>query len=743
VILSDKELDSLIQAHCGKPHDLLGMHPCVWKGKKGVVVRALLHDADSCEVVFLGEGKEDRHALEKIHPAGLFEGWFPAAVATTKYRLRVVRHNLEVRQFYDPYAYASTLSDQDQYLFNEGNEIRLYEKLGAHVRNVDGVPGVAFAVWAPNARRVSVVGNFNRWDGRYHPMRILNESGVWEIFIPGLGAGEKYKFEICGADGHVRLKTDPCGSYFEGHPHHAAIVWQSRYQWQDQEWMEKRRIINWANKPISVYEVHLGSWRRVVEDGNRMLTYKELALALVDYVHEMGFTHVELLPVAEYPFDGSWGYQVTGFFAPTHRFGNPDDFKFLVDAFHQKGIGVILDWVPAHFPKDSFALAEFDGTRLYEHHDPRQGYHHDWGTLIFNYGRNEVRNFLVANALSWLEHYHIDGLRVDAVASMLYLDYSRKAGEWIPNRFGGRENLEAIGFLRQTNETVHREYPGVFTVAEESTSFAGVTKSITEGGLGFDFKWNMGWMHDTLFYFSQDPVYRQHHHNHLTFAALYLYSEKFVSVLSHDEVVHGKSSMINKMPGFSMADKAAQLRSLYAFMWGFPGKKLLFMGGEFGQSREWRYDGSLDWHLLQYQDHSGIQRMIRDLNQIYSQYPELAWGDVSADGFRWINCQDQNSNLVAFLRMDAKQQNPLVIVAHLSGIQRDGYRIGVPADGEWNLVFSSANQAYGGPGTNGIESFLADPIPWNGYSHSIVCDLPASTVLFLKQKTSKRRKKDS
>ncbi len=733
MILSEKELDSLIQARCGKPHDLLGMHPCTWKRKKGVVVRAFLHDADTCEVVFLKEKSEDRHPLKKIHPSGLFEGWFPASIATSQYRLRVVRNNRETRQFYDPYSYECTLSEQDLYLFNEGNEMRLHEKLGSHLREVDGVPGVAFAVWAPNARRVSVVGDFNRWDGRYHPMRVLNQSGVWEIFIPGLGVGEKYKFEICGADGHVRLKTDPCGSYFEGYPHHAAIVWQSQYQWKDHEWIKRRSNADWGNRPISVYEVHLGSWRHVVEDGERALTYRELALALVDYVHEMGFTHVELLPIAEYPFDGSWGYQVTGLFAPTHRFGNPDDFKFLVDAFHQREIGVILDWVPAHFPKDSFALAEFDGTRLYEHNDPKQGYHHDWGTLIFNYGRHEVRNFLVANALSWLERYHIDGLRVDAVASMLYLDYSRKEGEWVPNRFGGRENLEAIGFLRQTNEAVHRDYPGVFTVAEESTSFAGVTKPVSEGGLGFDFKWNMGWMHDTLLYFSQDPVYRRYHHNNLTFAALYLYSEKFVSVLSHDEVVHGKGSMINKMPGGGMTDKADQLRSLYAFMWGFPGKKLLFMGSEFGQSREWRYDGSLDWHLLQYMDHSGIQKLIQDLNQLYRKYTDLAWGDAHADGFRWINCQDADSNVLAFVRMDQQQKDSLLVIGHFSGIQRLGYRIGVPAKGTWKIALCSAAAAYGGTATGEVTQYLSDPIAWDGYSQSIVCDLPAHAVLFLKQ----------
>lgn len=724
-----------MKAVCGKPHDLLGNHPCTFQGQKGRVVRTFLREVESCEVVFGNKaGGETHKQLEKIHPAGLFEGWFPEQESSEHYRLRALQHNREIRQFYDPYAFSCTLSEHDLYLFNEGNELRLYEKLGAHQRQIDGVPGVAFSVWAPNARRVSVVGGFNHWDGRYHPMRILGNSGVWEIFIPGIESGEKYKFEILGQDGNCRLKTDPFGVSFEGHPYHGAIVSDlSSYEWQDEEWLAHRKQTDWSRKPMSIYEVHPGSWRTVVEDGERPLTYREMAVTLVDYVVEMGFTHVEFLPVAEHPFNGSWGYQVTGFFAPTHRYGTPEDFMYLVDAFHRQGIGVILDWVPAHFPKDSFALAEFDGSHLYEHSDPRQGMHQDWGTLIFNYGRHEVRNFLISNALFWLDRYHIDGLRMDAVASMLYLDYSRKDGEWVPNRFGGRENLEAIDFLQRTNQAIQHYFPGVFTAAEESTSFPGVTRSVEEGGLGFDFKWNMGWMHDTLVYFSNDPIYRKHHHNALTFAGMYLYSEKFVSVLSHDEVVHGKASMLGKMPAYDISQKARQLRSLYAYMWGFPGKKLLFMGSEFGQFREWRYDGSLDWHLLQYRDHEGIQNLVRDLNIFYRDRPYLGTGDVLASGFRWISAQDADSNVIAFMRK-VEASPALIVVGHFSGQDRSQYRIGVPAPGIWKQQFNSDDPRYGGEGAGeGEVAKQAEEIAWDGYSWSIELRLPAHTVLFLEQ----------
>lgn len=706
------------------------------------MVRAFLREVESCEVVFLHEdGRETRRTLEKIHPDGVFERWMPEEETSGHYRLRAVQYNREIRQFYDPYAFSCTLSEQDLYLFNEGNELRLYEKLGAHPRQVDGVPGVSFSVWAPNARRVSVVGGFNHWDGRYHPMRILGNSGVWEIFIPGIELGEKYKFEILGRDGNCRLKIDPFGAGFEGHPYHGAIVSDlSSYEWQDEEWMARRKQVDWSREPMSIYEVHPGSWRTVVEDGERPLTYREMAVTLVDYVVEMGFTHVEFLPVAEHPFNGSWGYQVTGFFAPTHRYGTPQDFMYLVDAFHRKGIGVILDWVPAHFPKDSFALAEFDGSHLYEHSDPRQGMHQDWGTLIFNYGRHEVRNFLISNALSWLDRYHIDGLRVDAVASMLYLDYSRKDGEWVPNRFGGRENLEAIDFLQRTNKAIKTCFPGVFTAAEESTSFPGVTRPVEEGGLGFDFKWNMGWMHDTLVYFSSDPVYRKHHHNALTFAGLYLYSEKFISVLSHDEVVHGKASMLGKMPAYDVSQKARQLRSLYAYMWGFPGKKLLFMGSEFGQSREWRYDGSLDWHLLQYRDHEGIKNLVRDLNALYRSRPFMGTEDVLASGFRWISGQDADSNVIAFMRKVEASQT-LIVVGHFSGLDRPGYRIGVPASGVWKEILNSEDPEYGGEGMGGVgHAVVAEEIAWDGYSWSIELRLPAHTVLFLEQEKAGKKK---
>ena len=671
--------------------------------------------------------------MERVADAGLFEVFIPGRESVFRYQLRATRANGEIRQFFDPYCFLPTLGEQDLYLFNEGNEHRVYEKLGAHVRDLGGVQGVSFAVWAPAATRVSLVGNFNHWDGRYHPMRPLGSSGVWELFVPGLGEGELYKFEIRDVRGHVRLKTDPYGTYFEGPPNNASIVCNpATFRWTDDAWMKRRREeAGRLDRPMSIYEVHLGSWRRVPEDGDRPLTYREIAPQLADHVLEMGFTHVEVMPLAEHPFDGSWGYQVTGFYAPTHRYGTPEDFAWFVDHLHSRGIGVILDWVPAHFPRDAFALAEFDGTHLYEHADPRQGAHMDWGTLIFNYGRNEVRCFLVANALAWLERYHLDGLRVDAVASMLYLDYSRPEGQWVPNRHGGRENLEAIDFLRRVNDLVHRYHPGAVMIAEESTSFAGVSRPTSEGGLGFDYKWNMGLMNDTLRYFSKEPVHRRHHHSDLTFGMLYQYSENFVTVYSHDEVVHGKASMLYKMGAWHIPEKAANLRALYAHTWMWPGKKLLFMGSEFGQTREWSHAGSLDWHLCQYPDHEGLRLLVRDLNRLYVSDPALSRHDFNPRGFRWLSCQAADSNVIAYVRCDEAEGTFYAVVCHFGGAQRD-HRVGVPRAGFWREVINTNSAYYGGTGIGNDGGRATEERPWDGLAQSIPVTLPPLSACIFK-----------
>jgi len=731
VILPKPVLKSLLDAVYATPHDVLGMHPHTRGRSKGVVVRALLRDAAACAVV--DPETDTTYPMKQIAPEGFFEVFIPKRKTVFRYQLQAHLHNGEIRQFNDPYAFLPTLSPEDLYLFNEGNEHRIYEKLGAHLRIVDGVPGVSFAVWAPSATRVSVVGNFNHWDGRYHPMRSLGASGVWELFIPGLGEHELYKYELRDSRGHLHLKTDPYGTYFEAPPNNASIVWDPEaYEWGDADWIHRRRAdADRLDRPMSIYEVHLGSWRRRPEDGDRPLNYRELAPLLADYVTELGFTHVELLPVSEHPFSGSWGYQVTGFFAPTHRFGTPADFSYFVDHLHQRGIGVILDWVPAHFPRDTFALAEFDGTHLYEHADPRQGAHMDWGTLIFNYGRNEVRCFLVASALAWCDRYHIDGLRVDAVASMLYLDYSRQEGQWIPNRYGGRENLEAIDFMRQTNELVHRYHPGVVMIAEESTSFAGVSKPVKDGGLGFDYKWNMGWMHDTLRYFQKDPIHRKWHQNDLTFGMLYQYAENFITVFSHDEVVHGKASMLFKMGAWHIPEKAANLRALYAHLWAWPGKKLLFMGGEFGQSGEWNYTQSLDWHLCQYLDHEGIRLLVRDLNRLYTAEPVLSCNDFNSQGFRWLSCNDAEAGVLAYLRSDPFEHTLFAAVGHFTPVTRQGYRIGVPRRGLWHEVINSNSEFYGGSGLGNGGGVMTEDVPADGFSQSLALTLPPlSTAIF-------------
>ena len=710
------------------------MHPVTYRRSRGLVVRALLRDAVACEVILTGEAPGAAFPMNLVAPEGLFELFIPKHPEVTGYELRATSADGRVRRFRDPYCFLPTLGDQDLYLFNEGNEHRIYDKLGAHLKDLGGVRGVAFAVWAPSASRVSVVGDFNGWDGRYHPMRSLGASGVWEIFIPGLEEGSLYKFEIRDRRGSIRVKTDPYGTRFEGPPGNAARVCDaSSFKWNDGAWMERRRSqAGNLDRPMSVYEVHLGSWRRKPEEGNRPLTYREAAPLLADYANEMGFTHIEVMPIAEHPFDGSWGYQVTGFYAPTHRFGSPEDFAWFVDHLHQRGIGIILDWVPAHFPRDTFALAEFDGTHLYEHADPRQGAHMDWGTLIFNYGRNEVRCFLIANALAWFDRYHLDGLRVDAVASMLYLDYSRGAGEWIPNRYGGRENIEAIGFLRGVNDLVHHYFPGCLMIAEESTSFAGVTRSPSEGGLGFDYKWNMGWMHDTLKYFSLEPIHRRFHQNDLTFGMLYQYAaERFVSVFSHDEVVHGKASMLYKMGAWHIPEKAANLRALYAHMWAYPGKKLLFMGSEFAQTQEWNHSTSLDWHLCQYMDHEGVRRLVGDLNRLYASEPVLGSNDFNPHGFRWICCLDADANVIAFLRSDSGDQTLFVAVGHFGGATRS-YRVGVPRRGWWREVINSNSAHYGGSGLGNDGGRSSDDEPRDGYTQSINLTHPPLTTLVFK-----------
>ena len=641
--LSPAELTALVDGKETSPHRFLGLHPLQGGG---LVARALLPWASTCELLPDG-GKPV--PMTRLHASGVFEVEMPGTTLF-RYRFRVTYPDGVRRDVDDPYRFLPTIYEEDLFLLGKGDYHRAHYKLGSHVRTIDGVTGVSFAVWAPSARRVSVVGDHNLWNGRAQPMRILGASGIWEIFVPGLAAGARYKYEIVGPhDTTPFLKTDTYALHFEPSPNHAAIVCDlSGFVWHDEAWLEARRRRDLRSRPMSVYEVHLASWRRVPEEGGRVLNYRELGEQLAAYCVQMGFTHVELMPPSENPFDGSWGYQVTGFYAPTHRFGSPLDFMTLVDALHRADVGVIVDWVPAHFPRDFFALARFDGTHLYEHADPRLGEHQDWGTLIFNYGRHEVRGFLVCSALSLLERFHVDGLRVDAVASMLYLDYSRKAGEWIPNRFGGRENIEAIEFLRQVNSLVHLYQPGVAMIAEESTSFPGVTKSVPEGGLGFDFKWNMGWMHDTLDYFKQDPLFRKFHHDKLTFGMLYQWSEAFVQSFSHDEVVHGKGSLIGKMSGADDATKAANLRCLLALQWSWPGKKTLFMGCEFGQFAEWKYDASLDWHLLEYPLHLGVQRLVADLNRLYVADAELASNELRPESFAWLVADDGAQSVLAF-----------------------------------------------------------------------------------------------
>ncbi len=633
----------------------------------------------------------------------------------------------------DPFAFAPVLGAVDEHLISEGTHRRLWERLGAHVMTHENVDGVHFAVWAPNARRVSVVGDFNQWDGRRHPMRRRGSTGVWEIFVPALADGTTYKYEIIGADGSLLpLKADPMAFGAEHAPNTASMVRDLRfYDWDDDDWMTRRGALQNIRAPISIYEVHLGSWRRVAEDGNRSLSYVELADQLVDYAVDMGFTHLELLPISEFPFDGSWGYQPIGLYAPTIRFGPPNEFRALVDAAHRKGLGLLLDWVPAHFPTDQHGLGRFDGTALYEYADPREGFHQDWNTLIYNYGRTEVMNYLIANAVYWLKEHHIDGLRVDAVASMLYRDYSRKEGEWIPNVEGGRENIEAIQFLKRMNETAYGECPGIMTVAEESTAFPGISKPTDAGGLGFGFKWNMGWMHDTLDYIRREPIHRKYHYHQMTFGLVYAFSENFVLPISHDEVVHGKGSMISKMPGDGW-EKFANLRTYYSFMWTHPGKKLLFMGCEIGQGSEWNHDASVEWHLLDHPWHRGLQTLVRELNHLYRSLPALHVKDSDPGGFEWIDILAENESVYSFLRLGEEGDDPVAVVCNFAPVERDGWRIGLPAAGRLLQVLNSDGEQFGGGNRGMVESIQVEAVPWNNRPWSAAFTLPPLSTLIFK-----------
>ncbi|MDT7806992.1 MAG: 1,4-alpha-glucan branching enzyme [Acidobacteriota bacterium] len=719
--VSRVELERLLALNSPDPHAVLGAHP----SPQGVVVRAFRPDAERVELIIEGE---DAREMPRMHPAGLFELLLEGRAQLFAYHLRS-HYNGGVFTHRDPYAFMPTLGTFDEHLFGEGRHWQLYEKLGAHLRDLGGVGGVSFAVWAPNADGVSVVGDFNNWDGRLHQMRRLGTSGIWEVFIPDLGPGVLYKYEMHRRGGLSFLKADPYALSAEVPPATSSIVFEPRYQFNDHEWMERRARTDHLRSPLSIYEVHLGSWRRIIEDGERSLTYRETAPALADYCERMGFTHVEFLPLKGHPYGGSWGYQVANYYAPTARYGDPDDFRFLIDHLHRRGIGVIMDWVPAHFPKDAWALGRFDGTALYEHADPRLGEHPDWGTFIFNYGRNEVRNFLIANALFWLKECHVDGLRVDAVASMLYLDYSRSAGRWMPNKYGGRENLEALDFIRELNSVVHQEQPGVMMIAEESTSWPLVTKGTDQGGLGFDFKWNMGWMHDTLKYFERDPFVRRYFHNNLTFGLTYAWSENFILPFSHDEVVHMKGSMLNKMHG-TREQKLANLRALYAYMWAHPGKKLLFMGGELAQWREWSDERSLDWHLLEDGDgHLGVNTLVRDLNRILRERPALSQLDVEPRGFQWIDVNNALENIVAFMRHSG-EGDTLVCVCNFSAATRPGYRFGLPESGNYRLLLNTDSSYYSGGDALKLDSVQTDEQPWHGLPFSAVIDLPPLTTLW-------------
>ena len=712
---------AIVEGRHGDPFSVLGLH----KRDGAWVVTAFVPGAERLWVL---TGKAGKAA--EADPVPGCDGLFCAALSRkSDYRLRAEGHGA-TWEFDDPFRFGPVLGEMDEYLLGEGTHKRLWQVLGAHVITHEGVEGTHFAVWAPNAERVSVVGDFNIWDGRRHPMRRRGATGVWETFIPGLGEGATYKYEILGRHGAPGpLKADPVGFGSEHPPANASVVRRIDGAFQDADWMATRATRHSIDAPISVYEVHLGSWRRA--PGDRMLSYLELADQLVDYVADMGFTHIELMPVSEFPFDGSWGYQPVGMFAPTIRHGTPGEFRALVDAAHRKGLGVLLDWVPGHFPTDPHGLGRFDGTALYEHADPREGFHQDWNTLIYNYGRVEVANYLVSNALYWLEEYHVDGLRVDAVASMLYRDYSRKEGEWIPNKDGGRENYEAAALLRRMNVTVYGEVPGVMTVAEESTAFPGVSRPVDHGGLGFGFKWNMGWMNDTLSYMHKDPIYRQYHHHQMTFGLHYAWSENYILPISHDEVVHGKGSMLEKMPG-SGEEKFANLRAYYGFMWGHPGKKLLFMGCEFAQGREWNHNQSLDWHQLDIPEHRGVQSLVRDLNRLYRDNPALHVNDTRPEGFQWIESNDAGASVYAWARKGRAGDPMVVCVVNMTPVERS-YRLGFPAAGHWDEILNTDAGLYGGGNRGNLGGVTTEATAWHGQAQSALVTLPPLSAVWFRQ----------
>ncbi len=725
------QLNRILYAYHHDPFQVLGMQPVEQDGVASVAVRAFRPEARALHLVRTDTG--ETIPMERVQEHGFFEavvegeGFFP-------YELELSLYDGQVRREQDPYRFAPYLSDFDLQLLGEGNHHHAYKRLGAHLIEHEGVAGVAFAIWAPNAQRVSVVGNFNGWDGRRHAMRVRGGSGIWELFIPGLVEGELYKYQILGPHGQILEKSDPYAFATEIRPNTASKIWNlERFTWSDDEWLARRASTNWLEAPVNIYEVHLPSWARSPDDPDGYLDYRTLAHKLVRYVEHMGYTHIELLPITEYPFDGSWGYQVTGYFAPTSRLGNPDDLKYLINHCHEHGIGVLIDWVPAHFPKDAHGLGRFDGTALYEYADSRMGEHKDWGTYIFNFGRNEVRNFLISSALFWLTEYHMDGLRVDAVASMLYLDYSRNPGEWVPNQYGGRENLEAIEFLKQLNGVVHHYHPGTMTVAEESTSFPLVTRPAYLGGLGFDFKWNMGWMNDTLKFIEKDPIYRKYEHNKLTFGLMYAFSENFILPISHDEVVHLKHSMAGKMPGDHW-QQMASLRAYFGFMFTHPGKTLLFQGQDIGQWTEFHENRSTDWHVMDWPANQGINRWVRDLLHLVRDEPALYEQDHTWEGFQWIDANDWESSIISYLRFAKDPADFVVVIHNFTPVVRQGYHIGVPAGGAYSEVLNSDSADYWGSNVGNSGEVWATDEPWMGFPHSLYLDLPALATLVFKPK---------
>ncbi len=737
--ISKNDIELLVSARHWDPFSVLGMHEVKVNGRKRIAIRVLAPGSNSVTILEQVPEKSDgtasdtiRHQMKPVHPDGLYEKLLPIGRSFINYLLEIDDTSGNKRVVKDVYTFLPVLTDYELHLFGEGRFNKLSEKFGAYIEHC-GEKGVLYAVWAPNAVSVSVIGEMNWWDARVHQMRNRGTTGVWELFIPDVPPGTPYKFRIVSnINGSELYKADPFARFSQVRPRTASVTFDTAaYQWQDEEWMARRESANSFSAPISIYEVHLGSWMRSHHDEHGWMSYKELAEKLTAHVKDMGFTHVELLPIMEHPFDGSWGYQVTGFHSPTSRFGTPHDFQYLVDKLHQNGIGVILDWVPAHFPNDFHGLGLFDGTHLYEHADPRLGVHRDWDTLIFNFGRREVSNFLISNALYWLKFFHLDGLRVDAVASMLYLDYSRKEGEWLPNKYGGRENLDAIDFIKRFNEIAYGSFPGTMTIAEESTAWPGVSHPVYTGGLGFGMKWNMGWMHDMLEYMSKDPIHRKFHHNNLTFSLLYAFNENFILPLSHDEVVHGKGSLLGKMPGDEW-QRFANLRLLYAYMFGHPGKMLMFMGGEIGQYSEWDHDSNLDWHLLAYKPHSSLMRFLRDLNLVYRSEPSMYEVDNSFEGFRWIDFRDSDSGIVAFVRFARNSADHTVFIFNFTPLVRRNYRIGMPSGRLYKVLVNSDKDVYFGSGAGSVEPIMTDPIPWHGFDHSVMPDIPPLGALILK-----------